>query len=115
MRIKVDDIVEVLSGDDKGKRAKVLRVDHDAEKVVVEGVSQVLKHVKRSQKNPQGGRLKKEMPISWSNVMVVCPKCSKASRTGARFGEDGSKERFCKKCGSGLGVIAPAHSSHAKK
>lgn len=115
MHIKINDIVEVINGDDKGQRAKVLRVDHEESKVVVEGVNQVYKHVRRSQKNPQGGRLKKEMPMPWAKVMLVCQKCGKASRTGARFGDDGSKERFCKKCGAGLGLIAPAHSSHAKK
>lgn len=114
MHIRVDDIVEVIAGDGKGVKAKVLRVDHQAEKVVVEGVSRVYKHVRRSQKNPQGGRLSKEMPIPWSNVRLVCGKCQQGTRVGARFLDDGSKERFCKKCGASLGQIAPAHASHAK-
>ena len=71
MRIKLDDIVVVIAGDDKGVRGKVLRVDHEAGKVVVEGVNRVYKHVRKSQKNPQGGRLSKEMPIHISNVMLV--------------------------------------------
>ena len=50
-----------------------------------------------------------------SNVMLVCPKCGKASRTGARFLDDGSKERYCKKCGAGSGDVAPARGAHAKK
>lgn len=115
MHIVVNDTVEVVTGDEKGLRAKVLRVDREAQKLVVEGVARVYKHVRRSQKNPQGGRLSKEMPIPLSNVLLVCQKCGKATRTGARFNEDGSKERFCKKCGAGIGLIAPAHKSHAVK
>ena len=115
MHIRANDTVEVVAGDDAGVRAKVLRVDHDAGKLVVEGVNRVYKHVKRSQRNPQGGRLSKEMPIQLSNVLLVCPSCGKPTRTGARFGDDGSKERFCKKCGGGMGQVAPPRASHAKK
>ena len=78
MHIKSEDLVEVIRGDDKGHRGKVLRIDHKAGTVVVEGVSRVYKHVKRSQKNPQGGRLSKEMPIKLCNVQLVCGKCSEA-------------------------------------
>ena len=67
MRIKIDDIVMVIAGDDKGERGKVLRVDHQKQTVVVEGVNRVYKHVRKSQRNPQGGRLSKEMPIHISN------------------------------------------------
>ena len=63
MHIRIDDTVEITTGDDRGLRGKVLRVDHQAGKIVVEGVNRVYKHVRRSQKNPQGGRLSKEMPI----------------------------------------------------
>jgi large subunit ribosomal protein L24 len=107
MHIRVDDTVEVISGDDRGTRAKVLKVDRAAGKLVVEGVNRVYKHMRRSQKNPQGGRLSKEMPVQLSNVQLVCPSCGKASRTGARLRDDGTKERYCKKCGSGIGVLAP--------
>lgn len=115
MHIRVDDTVQVMIGDDQGTRAKVLVVDRDAGKVVVEGVNRVYKHVRRSQKNPQGGRLSKEMPVQISNVQLVCPSCSKATRTGARFLDDGSKERFCRKCGAALGQLAPPRARHAKK
>ena len=108
MHIKTNDIVEVIAGDDKGVKGKVLNIDRDDGKVVVEGVNRVYKHVKRSQKNPQGGRLSKEMPVRISNVLLSCTKCNKGTRTGARIAKDGSKERFCRKCGSGLGQISPA-------
>ena len=115
MHIRVDDTVEVLIGEDQGVRAKVLVVDRAAGKLVVEGVNRVYKHVRRSQKNPQGGRLSKEMPIQISNVMLVCPSCGQATRTGARYLDDGSKERFCRKCSSSLGQLAPPRARYAKK
>ncbi len=115
MWIRVNDMVEVLSGDDSGTRGKVLKVDREASKVTVEGVNRVYKHVQRSQKNPQGGRLSMEMPVSISNVALVCEGCQAAARIGVRFLDDGSKERFCKKCGAGNGQIAPPRALHAKK
>ena len=115
VRIKVNDTVEIRCGDDGGERGKVLSVDHQAGKAVVEGINRVYKHVRRSQKNPQGGRLNKEMPIELSNLQVVCTNCGQPSRTGARYLDDGSKERFCKKCGGSLGEMAPPRSAYAKK
>jgi len=78
-------------------------------------MNRVYKHVRRSQRNPQGGRLSKEMPIQISNVLLVCGSCGKATRSGARFLADGSKERYCKKCGKTMGQIAPPREAHAKK
>lgn len=115
MWIRVNDTVEVIAGDDRGTQGKVLRVDRRAGKVVVEQVNRVYKHVRRSQKNPQGGRLSLEMPISLSNVLLVCERCGAATRTGARRLEDGSKERFCKKCGAGNGQIAPPKTRRVSK
>lgn len=115
MRIKASDTVEIISGEDRGTRGKVLRVKRDVGKLVVEGVNRVYKHVRRSQKNPQGGRLSIEMPISVSNVKLVCGSCGAAARLGVRYLADGSKERYCKKCGAGNGVIAPAKARYAKK
>ena len=71
MHIKIDDTVLVIAGDDRGVRGKVLRVDHQAGKIIVENVNNVYKHVRRSQKNPQGGRLSKEMPIQAGNVTPI--------------------------------------------
>lgn len=119
MHIRVDDIVEVISGADRGRggnrtRGKVLKVMREEGRLVVEGVNRVYRHVRRSQKNPQGGRLSKEMPLQISNVMLVCTSCGKAARTGARFLEDGSKVRYCKKCNTAIGQIAPARAAHTK-
>ena len=68
MHIKVNDTVQVMTGDDAGVQGRVLSVDHKTRKVLVEGVNLVYKHVRRSQRNPQGGRLSKEMPIQASNT-----------------------------------------------
>lgn len=114
MNIKVDDMVQVIAGDDRDTRGKVLVVDYAANKVIVEGVNRVYKHVRRSQRNPQGGRLSKEMPISASNVMVICPQTGKPTRVGYRYLEDGSKERYAKASGVSLGAVSPPRAKYAK-
>ena len=115
MKIKVGDTVKVIAGDERGQTGKVVRVLNKKDKVVVEGVNKVFKHVRRSQKNPQGGRLSKEMPVQVAKVSLVCSKCGSATRVGARFLDEGGKERYCRKCGASLGQIAPARKAHAKK
>ena len=96
-------------------RSRVIRVDRAAGKALVEGVARAYKHIRRSQKYPQGGRLSKEMPVQLSDVQYYCESCGQAVRLGARYLPDGSKERFCKKCGASAGQIAPAKVAHAKK
>ena len=113
MNIRVNDTVEVQIGDDRGVRGKVLSVNFKTGKLIVEGVNRVYKHVRRSQRNPQGGRLSKEMPVQLSNVLLVCEACGKPTRTGVRYLDDGSKERWCKKCGKG-DQIAPPKAAYAK-
>ena len=108
MLIRSGDLVEVKTGNARGTRAKVLSVDPGKGKIVVEGVNRVYRHMKRSQKNPQGGRLSKEMPINASNVLGVCAACSKATRIGIRLAENGGKSRVCKKCGGEMGVLRAA-------
>src|SRR5205823_10490607 len=100
-----------------GRARKVLRILPDEKKVVVEGVNRVYKHVKAraSRRNPQGGRLSKEMPVDASNVLLYCPACKHGVRIGRRYLDDGRKERFCKKCSTGLGVLSKARAAYAKK
>jgi large subunit ribosomal protein L24 len=119
MLIRSGDLVEVRSGNARGTRAKVLSVlpakeSSDAVRLVVEGVNRVYRHVRRSQKNPQGGRLSKELPIDASNVLVVCSACGKPSRLGARVTAEGGKVRFCKKCGADLGALRRPKAARAK-
>ena len=115
MHIRVDDMVVVIRGNDRGVRGKVLSVDREAGKVVVEGVNLVWKHVRRSQRNPQGGRLHMEMPVDVSNVALIDPQKDVPTRVGVRFLPDGSKERYSKKSGASLGQIAPPKNRPAKK
>ena len=115
MKIHVGDMVVVIRGKDRGVTGKVLSVDHGKEKVVVEGVNMVFKHVRPSQRNPQGGRLHKEMPVHASAVMALCPKTNQPTRIGYRYLEDGSKERFARKSGASMGVISPAKARYATK
>jgi large subunit ribosomal protein L24 len=83
-RIRRGDLVTVLSGDDRGQRGRVLRILPDDDQVVVEGVNLVYRHIRRSQKHPQGGRLRREAPIHVSNVMVVDPDTDQPTRIGKR-------------------------------
>ena len=114
MHIRVDDVVEVITGADK-IRARVLKVLRGEGRIIVEGVNRVYRHIRRSQKNPQGGRLSKEMPVDISNVMLVCTSCNQATRTGARFRDDGTKERYCKKCEAAIGIIAPPREGRRRQ
>ena len=105
MHVRRNDLVEVITGDDRGQRAKVLRVDPSKGRAIVEGINRVYKHLRRSRKNPQGGRLEIEAPIQVSNLLVVCPKCDKGVRVGRRIDEQGKKHRVCRKCGADLGEM----------
>ena len=105
MHIRRDDQVVVIAGDDSGMRGKVLRVDTAKNRVIVEGINRVYRHLKRSRKNPQGGRLEIEAPLALSNLLVVCPKCDKGVRLGLKVEADGKKRRVCRKCGNDLGEL----------
>src|SRR5436853_7748216 len=117
MHIKKDDIVEVIAGDDAapGQGRRVLRAIPTEGKVVVEGVNRVYRHLKPNRRNAQGGRLSKEMPIAVSNVLLYCSTCQRGVRIGKRYSADGRKERFCKKCGTGLGFLSKAREAYAQK
>jgi len=100
-----------IGKEEKGATARVLQVLPESDRVVVEGVNYVYKHVRRSQKNPQGGRVPREAPIHVSNVMLYCPKCDSATRIRLKVTEKkdphGKRRRdvirICKKCGEAIG------------
>jgi large subunit ribosomal protein L24 len=117
MHVRKDDMVEVIAGDDaeKGRAHKVLRVLSEKNQVVVEGINRVYKHVRPNRRNPQGGRLSREMPIDASNVLLFCSNCRRGVRIGRRYADDGHKERYCKKCGAGLGAVGKRNPKYAKK
>ncbi len=100
MSIKKDDLVVVLSGKDKGKQGKVLKVEPRTGKVIVEKVNMVSRHTKPRQQGEEGGILKKEAPIYACKVQRVCPKCNKPTRAAHKVLADGKKVRVCKKCGA---------------
>lgn len=115
MYIRKDDMVIVVAGDDKGTRGRVLRVLRDDNKVVVEGVNRVYRHLKPSRRNPQGGRLSKEMPVNVSNVMLIDPGSGAPTRVGVRYLADGSKELYAKKSGVGLRKLSKPDPKYATK
>lgn len=85
--IKRNDLVEVITGDHKGARGKVLRIDRERRRVVVEGVNMIYRHVRPTRRNPQGGRLQKEAPLHLSNVLPVDSKTGRGTRV--RFPSEG--------------------------
>lgn len=99
MHVKTNDEVIVISGKDRGTKGKILSADPKSGKVIVEGVAIKVKHQKSRAQGQPGGIIRKESPISASNIMLVCKKCSKPARTSTRVLEDGKKIRICKKCG----------------
>ena len=108
MFVKAKDQVVVISGKDKGVKGKVIAAQPKAGKIAVEGVAIVSKHQKSRQQGQPGGIIKKEAFIDASNVMVICPKCGKATRAAHKTvevtGKDGKtvkkNVRICKKCGA---------------
>ena len=96
--IKKGDNVYVLSGDDRGKQGRVLSVDREKNRAIVEGVNIVTKAAKPSAKHPQGGLIKMEAPIQISNLALIDPKTGKPTRVGYRI-VDGKKVRYAKKSG----------------
>ncbi len=99
MKIRKDDNVKVITGRERGKTGKVLRVDLKKVRVWVEGLNMVKRHQKPSQTHKQGGIIEKEAPISLSNVMYYDEKAGKASRVGYKLSEEG-KTRIAKRTGS---------------
>jgi large subunit ribosomal protein L24 len=101
-RIKKNDKVKVLAGKEKGRQGKVLRIFAEEGKALIERVNMVKRHAKAGGKAGQhGGLIEKEAPLPLSRLMLVCPKCSSASRTGVKVIEDGDQTRrvrVCKKC-----------------
>jgi large subunit ribosomal protein L24 len=97
MKVKKGDTVEVISGKDAGKSGRVLRVDRERDKVVIEGVNMIKRHTRPNpQKKVQGGIVEREAPIHVSNVMVVSPDSGRRTRVGTKILDDGRKVRFAK-------------------
>ena len=85
MKIKKNDMVMIIAGNDRGKTGKILKVFPKSNKVIIEGINMRKRHTKPTQKNPQGGILEKEAPINGSNVMMLDPKTNEPTRLGAQI------------------------------
>jgi large subunit ribosomal protein L24 len=109
LQIKKGDMVEIIAGNHKGATGRVLHVYPDKERIVIQGHNIAQKHVRPSQKNPQGGRISVEQPIHISNVLPVNPKSSKGSRVHYQINKDGSKRRLAAD-GTEISIVRKAKS-----
>lgn len=113
-RIRKGDIVAVMSGEDKGKRGRVLRVIPGNGRVVVEGINMVFKHLRKSQKNPQGGRIQREAPVNGCILMPIDPSTDKPTRVGY-VQVDGKAARVARKSRAQITGEASAKAEKAGK
>ena len=97
-KLKKNDTVAVITGKDKGKKGKILRLFASEGKAIVEGVNMAKKHMRPTRDNPKGGIFSIERPIDISNIMLVCSKCGANTKVGMKILTDGTKQRICKKC-----------------
>lgn len=98
LNVRKDDTVLIISGKDKKKRGKVLRVLPNEDKVVIQNVHMMKKHQRPTATVREGGIIERESPIYASKVKVICPNCGEPTRIGHRIAEDGKSIRYCKKC-----------------
>jgi large subunit ribosomal protein L24 len=102
MKIKKNDTVRVIAGNAKGAEGKVLKVFPDTDRVIVEKVNLIKRHTRQTSQADKGGIVEKEAPISASNVILLCPKCGKTTKTAHTRLTDGRKVRRCKQCNETL-------------
>jgi large subunit ribosomal protein L24 len=103
VHVRKGDTVLVTTGKDKGKKGKIINVDPEKGRVIIDGINIVKRHSKPTQKMPQGGIIEKPAPIQSSNVMLFCTKCSSPTRINKKTLGDGERVRVCKKCGELMG------------
>ena len=101
-KLRRDDLVQVLTGKDRGKRGQLRQVLPKQQRVVVQGVNVVKRHLKARQLGAPAGIIEMEAPLHWSNVAVVCSDCDRSTRVGFRRRADGVKVRYCKRCNEDL-------------
>ena len=97
--LKVNDQVEVITGKDKGRVGKIIKVYNKSDRALVERINMIKRHTKSRAEGQEGQIVEKEAPIHVSNLMLVCSKCAEPTRIGKQILEDGSRVRACKKCG----------------
>jgi large subunit ribosomal protein L24 len=97
-KIRKNDIIQVVTGKDKGKKGKVVQVLPEAARALVEGINLAKKHKRQTRQDTQGGIVSIEMPIAIANIMLVCKHCDRPTRVGFSVLKDGTKSRVCKSC-----------------
>jgi large subunit ribosomal protein L24 len=102
MKVKKNDTVRVIAGNSKGLEGKVLKVFPEENRIIVEKVNMIKRHTRQTSQADQGGIVEKEAPVNASNVILLCPKCGKPTKTSHARLADGRKVRRCKKCNETL-------------
>ena len=103
VHVRKGDTVLVTTGKDRGKKGKVISVEPEKSRVIIDGINIVKRHTRPTQKLPQGGIFEKPAPVHSSNVMLYCTKCNTPTRISKKILGDGKKVRVCKNCGEVLG------------
>jgi len=105
VHVRRDDMVEILTGDDRGKQGRVLKVYPEKGRLIVQGCNIVVRHTRRNRDYPNGARVRKEAPLAVSNVLPVCPGCNRGRRYLTEVRE-GAKVRLCRKCGKEIPTLS---------
>ncbi len=98
--LRVNDQVEVIAGKDKGRVGKILKIDNQSDRVIVERINMIKRHTKPTDASQPGQIVEREASVHISNVLLVCPECAKTVRISKKILEDGTKVRACKSCGA---------------
>ncbi len=102
LKIRKGDTVEVITGEDKGKKGKILRILPSGKRAIVEGINFMKKHKRRTRDDQQGGIVSVEAPLELSNLMFFCKQCNQPRRIGFSLSKEGTKTRICKACKEAL-------------
>ncbi|MBV5316944.1 MAG: 50S ribosomal protein L24 [Desulfobulbaceae bacterium] len=103
-KLRINDKVEVIAGKDKGRVGKILSIQKDVDRVVVERINMIKKHQKATDATKSGQIIEREAGIHISNVMLVCPDCAETVKSGTKILEDGTKIRVCKSCNATIEI-----------
>ena len=103
--LRINDKVEVIAGKDKGRVGKVLRIENEHNRIIVERINLIKKHQKATDATQSGQIIEKEAGVHISNVMLVCPECAETVKIGRKLLEDGTKVRMCKKCRATIEIV----------
>lgn len=103
--LRINDKVEVIAGKDKGRVGKVLRIEIERNRIIVERINLIKKHQKATDATQSGQIIEKEAGVHISNVMLVCPECAETVKIGRKLLEDGTKVRVCKKCRATIEIV----------